>query len=212
MKKTVIWGVLLVLAGVYFLLSTLFNLPAAIFLLFLGVAFLAVRCITGRYGYTIPGSLLAALGLGLTLQHYLPFTTSGAALTLLCLSLGFLVMHLIDFRRMGNWPLIPALVLFLVSALLFVTTDPALRHLLEPYFPYLLPVVLILLGVIFLLRALFKGRQGDAPAGNAPRQERREEQVPPCDYYMPPKAEPTTQRPEPQPEPQPSEEEKTKEP
>ncbi len=156
MKKQVLWGILLLLAGAYFLLAALFDLPGGIFLVFLGLAFLLARLVSGRAGLTIPGCLLFWLGAGQTLQHYFGLTNSEAAVFFLSLSLGFLFIHILDFKKLGNWPLIPALALFVAGAALIVIQDPYLYNMLKPYFSYIVPCALIVVGAGILISGLVR--------------------------------------------------------
>ncbi len=156
MKKQVLWGILLLLAGAYFLLAALFDLPGGIFLVFLGLAFLLARLVSGRAGLTIPGCLLFWLGAGLTLQHYVNLTSSDAAVVFLSLSLGFLFIHILDFKKLGNWPLIPALALFVAAAGLIVIQDRFLYDMVRPYFSYIVPCALIVVGAAILVSGLVR--------------------------------------------------------
>lgn len=162
MKKYVVPGVLLILAGLYLLLDVFFQFPAFAFVIAIGLGFLLCRAITGYAGLTIPGCILLCLGTGLTLQFYFPFLGGAFPIMVLSLSVAFLLIHILDFRRLGNWPLIPAAVLFVVSALILINTNHALMQYIRPFAPYILPAALILLGLAFLVSAV--GRKGKEPA------------------------------------------------
>lgn len=188
MKKYVIPGVLLILIGLFALANMMFHLPGVTFLCLLGIAFIIVRLISGKHDFMIPGSILFCLGLGLTVLHYFPGIgnfAGTAAIILMSIALGFLMMHLCEFKRIGNWPLIPAFILFVIAVLIFMLGDTAMRALIAPYEMYIFPGLLILLGIFFLLRALVKGTQHDAPT-QTHSEPNAYDNVPPHAYYQPP--------------------------
>lgn len=174
MKKYVVPGLICVLLGLFLLINTLVDLPGTVFLLVIGLAFLIARVVTGAYGLSIPGWILSCLGLGMTLREYFPVMGQMFPIMLLSLSLAFLMIHITEFRRIGNWPLIPASILCGLGLLMFIASNRAIVEFLRPYLGYILPAVLILLGLVLLIRALIEKRnppqaaQWSPPAGNAP--------------------------------------------
>ena len=91
--------------------------------------------------------------------------------TPLALSLAFFLVHICEFRRIGNWPMVPALVLLAFAVLFFLMLTPSVNDVLKPYYGTILPLILILVGVCILVR----GARGNR------RERRRAEEAQPGD-------------------------------
>ena len=114
MKKYVTPGIVLILAGLYFLLGALpgVNLPEGTFFVLVGLGLLIGRLTTGKCGFTISGFIVLCLGAGWMAADLLILPGKYASVvTPLALSLAFFLIHICEFRRIGNWPIIPALIL-----------------------------------------------------------------------------------------------------
>ncbi len=154
MKKLVLPGALLLLAGVYLLLSRLpgIDLPMGSFLALMGAGFLVVRAVTRKYGWSFAAFPLLGLGLSWVVVWLLHLGSAYiAAATLLGLALAFFLIQICEFRKVGNWPVIPACILLIggLAALTFVM--PNLRSMLRGVKDYILPTSLILLGFVLLI-------------------------------------------------------------
>ena len=70
MKKYVTPGIVLILAGLYFLLGALpgVNLPEGTFFVLVGLGLLIGRLTTGKCGFTISGFIVLCLGAGLFME------------------------------------------------------------------------------------------------------------------------------------------------
>ena len=175
MKKYLVPGLILILAGVYFLIEALpgVSLPFGAFFALVGAALLVGRLFArGKYGLSIAGFLLLCLGLAWALLDLLSIGNQYVMVaTPLALSLAFFLVHICEFRRIGNWPMVPALVLLAFAVLFFLMLTPSVNDVLKPYYGTILPLILILVGVCILVR----GARGNK------RERRRAEEAQPGD-------------------------------
>lgn len=157
MKKYVTPGIVLILAGLYFLLGALpgVNLPEGTFFVLVGLGLLIGRLTTGKCGFTISGFIVLCLGAGWMAADLLMLPGKYASVvTPLALSLAFFLIHICEFRRIGNWPIIPALILLCVGGGLLILFTPGLNALLKPYYGTIFPALLILVGICLLVRGI----------------------------------------------------------
>ncbi|MGI5884817.1 MAG: hypothetical protein ACOX83_07635 [Candidatus Spyradocola sp.] len=162
MKKAITPGLILIVAGLYFLVDALpgVDLPGSAFFLAVGLALLVARLTTGLWGLSIAGFVVFCLGAGWTALALLNVPGMyGIVATLLSLALAFLLIHICEFRRIGHWPLIPALILLVFGVFFFLVLTPEINALLRPYYGLILPVVLIALGVWLLVRGMRRARR-----------------------------------------------------
>ncbi|MGN1249216.1 MAG: hypothetical protein ACI4XW_03985 [Candidatus Spyradocola sp.] len=163
MKRYVVPGLILILTGVFFLVEALpgVDLPFGAFLALLGAAMLIGRvCSRGRYGLSISGFLLLCLGLSWTLLNVLDIPGKYVIVaTPLAVSLAFFLVHIFEFRRVGNWPMIPALALLAFSVVFFLILTPEVNRMLKDYYAMILPAILILIGIGILIRGAGRGRR-----------------------------------------------------
>ncbi len=189
MKKYFAPGLILIVAGLYFLIDALpgVALPGSAFLIAVGLALLIARLATRRCGFSIAGFVVLCLGLGWTAMELLALPGAyGIVITLLALALAFLLIHICEFRRIGNWPLLPALILLFFGALFFLVLTPEISAVLRPYYGLIFPVVLIGLGVWLLMRGLLRDRRKkQAARAQAAAQAQPEVPVPPEDPAQP---------------------------
>ena len=144
MKKYVTPGIVLILAGLYFLLGALpgVNLPEGTFFVLVGLGLLIGRLTTGKCGFTISGFIVLCLGAGWMAADLLVLPGKYASVvTPLALSLAFFLIHICEFRRIGNWPIIPALILLCVGGGLLILFTPGLNALLKPYYGTIFPAL-----------------------------------------------------------------------
>ena len=189
MKKYFAPGLILIVAGLYFLIDALpgVALPGSAFLVAVGLALLIARLATRRCGFSIAGFVVLCLGLGWTAMELLALPGAyGIVITLLALALAFLLIHICEFRRIGNWPLLPALILLFFGALFFLVLTPEISAVLRPYYGLLFPLLLIGLGVWLLLRGLLRDRRRKRAArAQAAAQAQPEDPVPPSEPVQP---------------------------
>lgn len=162
MKKYITPGLILILAGLYFLVDALpgVDLPGSVFFLTVGLALLIARLTTGRYGLSIAGFVVFCLGAGWSAMELLKLPGMyGIVATLLSLALAFLLIHICEYRRIGHWPLLPALILLVFGVLFFLVLTPEINEILRPYYGLIFPVILIALGVWLLVRGALRGRR-----------------------------------------------------
>lgn len=175
MKKYLVPGLILILAGVYFLIEALpgVSLPFGAFFALVGAALLVGRLFArGKYGLSIAGFLLLCLGLAWALLDVLSIGNKYVMVaTPLAVSLAFFLLHICEYRRIGNWPMVPALVLLAFAVLFFLMLTPSVNDVLKPYYGTILPLILILIGVCILVR----GARGNK------RERRRAEEAQPGD-------------------------------
>lgn len=120
-------GMLLVGAGAFWLVSRLgmgaLEIEAGMILLTIASVFFFFGFWRRIYGLIIPGSILAGLSVGVTFAD----VTEGVSV-LWGLSLGFLAIYALGstlFRVRNSWPMIPAVILFAVGAIVAVANLPA---------------------------------------------------------------------------------------
>ena len=170
MKKYVTPGIVLILAGLYFLLGALpgVNLPEGTFFVLVGLGLLIGRLTTGKCGFTISGFIVLCLGAGWMASDLLVLPGKYASVvTPLALSLAFFLIHICEFRRIGNWPIIPALILLCVGGGLLILFTPGLNALLKPYYGTIFPALLILVGICLLVRGIAHSHRAPKPQQNA---------------------------------------------
>ena len=90
-----------------------------------------------------------------------------SVVTPLALSLAFFLIHICEFRRIGNWPIIPALILLCVGGGLLILFTPGLNALLKPYYGTIFPALLILVGICLLVRGIAHSHRAPKPQQNA---------------------------------------------
>lgn len=156
MKKYLMPGLILILTGVYFLIEALpgVSLPSGAFFMLIGAALLIGRlCRRSKYGLTIAGWITFCLGYSWVLMDLLHIDGKYTMVaTPLALSLAFFLTHICEYRRLGNWPIVPALVLLAFSTFFFLLLTPEVNKMLLPYYGTILPLLLIVIGVLLLLR------------------------------------------------------------
>lgn len=170
MKKYVTPGIVLILAGLYYLLGALpgVNLPEGTFFVLVGLGLLIGRLTTGKCGFTISGFIVLCLGAGWMAADLLMLPGKYASVvTPLALSLAFFLIHICEFRRIGNWPIIPALILLCVGGGLLILFTPGLNALLKPYYGTIFPALLILVGICLLVRGIAHSHRAPKPQQNA---------------------------------------------
>lgn len=158
-RSKILIGIIFILLGIYFLLINLGlwkGVAGNLFLVVLGVAFVAAFYISGRaVGFLIPGFILSFLGLVLALlqsglvdeKKYWPLIITSVALAFIC-------VYLLGTRKEELWPLVSGIVLLILSGLLFATTFGLLDWDFWSLLGYFWPIVLIFLGIWILLRPL----------------------------------------------------------
>ncbi|MHB1135141.1 MAG: hypothetical protein ACYC4L_22440 [Chloroflexota bacterium] len=153
----VVAGGVLITMGTLALVGQLLpnTVAGPLFLLMVGLAFLAWGLFARQAGLLIPGSIISGLGVGVaTLEAYesqLPAPADGGVV-LLGLALGFAGVTVLTTPFAGRthwWALIPASIIGLVGTALIASVEvgPALVLLKQVW-----PLFLILVGVALLLR------------------------------------------------------------
>lgn len=152
---SVVFGLLLVFAGIFFLASNFGVLRGENFLIFLGLAFVVSYYFTGRQvGLLVPGFVLIALGSFFSLQHLWWFRPrqSGGWLFIF-LGLAFAMVFIVDSVGRPHptvWPLFPGAGLLVFG--LIVTATEVLPRAFWHFTGTWWPALLILLGLAILLR------------------------------------------------------------
>ncbi|HET7768922.1 MAG TPA: head GIN domain-containing protein [Chloroflexota bacterium] len=114
-------GVLLIACGALLLIGQLTTLPGSVFLGTLGLAFLAARLFTGRYGFAVPAGLLLALAAFVFYTERwseLAGTPATGGWFFLSMAAGFAAVYAIGGRPAALWPAFPAVALAAVGILL----------------------------------------------------------------------------------------------
>ncbi len=189
MKRGVLAGSVLILFGIYILLSQLFHIPEGLGLVFLGAFFLVLRFSLKRlYGFTIAGCLVMAVGLSNVLEslgvlnaYHLGFLSG--SITLFLLAIAFFTIHILEHPRIGNWPIIPGVCLLIIGGIALISEIPGLYLRLSNLAWLIVPLVLICSGAAMLLSGMRRragrgdgwappppqpGPQGEPPRDEAP--------------------------------------------
>ena len=147
-------GLLLIALGAALLVAMTTGIGGEIVVLMLGGGFLIAYVATRSYGLLIPGAILTGLGTGIVV------TSQGGPdeAVVLGLGAGFLAIAVVDVVVDGArggwwWPLIPGGVLTTVGASTLVGAQHIGR--------YVVPAVLIVIGVALLLRGRPKRREAE---------------------------------------------------
>lgn len=153
-RRVAVGGIVLVLLGLFFLLSNFFpGERGSSFLLLVGVAFLAGYLLGGRNArFLIPGGIVSGLGLGVYLENWLPRSESGGVV-LLGLGLGFVAIWLLE--RGQRWALIAGGVLAAIGAL--ALSGQLVRWDVGTWWP----AVLVLVGLWLLFRRAWAAGRKD---------------------------------------------------
>lgn len=148
--RPVLGGAILIAIGAAFLLQAV---PAtapyvgALLFVFLGLAFaLAYALGTRVFAYLLPAGVLLGFGIGLLVPDLLSLRGDIAApIFLFTLGVGLVVVYLLAPNR--RWPLVPAAILALISAVGYF--QPALIP--PPVRPFILPLILIGVGAYLVV-------------------------------------------------------------
>lgn len=144
-------GVLLIAVGAAIAAITWFQVGGEIIVPTIGVIFLVAYAATRNYGFLVPGGILTGLGAGIVVQSAL--STEGSPVPILLgLGLGFVAIWVVDemVAQAANrwWPLVPGVGLVLIGGGYWVGGQRAL----DTLGPYIVPLVLVALGLWLLLR------------------------------------------------------------
>lgn len=154
MKSRLFFGIVLILAGVLWLVKPHIELSGGTFLAGLGLLFLLVWILFSKYGFLVPAGILLGLGTGLWSSRMAGEGT-GRVLFFLCFGSGFLLIFLLDRLKRSKsplWPLIPGGVLGGIGGYMAAEQQGWIPPGLAAYLKYLWPVLLIVLGLTLLIR------------------------------------------------------------
>jgi hypothetical protein len=151
-------GLLLIGLGAFLAVILLTDLGGEVIVISVGLVFLAAYAATRTYGLLIPGGIVTGLGAGILIES----AGGPSGSVVLGLGAGFLAIALIDVlvspgREAWWWPLIPGGILTLVGA-----SDTAGW---EDTGAFVVPAVLIVVGVLILLR---RGPSDQTPPAQPP--------------------------------------------
>lgn len=174
MKKGLIPGLLLIILGIYILIEQFFHLPDGLGMVFIGAGLMIVRVIRGKgFVYTLAGCLCMALGANTVIEsteflRYVNAEFLENSTLLFLLAIAFFALHVLEYRSVGNWPIVPGVCLLIVAVVVMLAGNPLLFSRVWQ----LWPVALICVGAVMLTRMFHRGkwREGDA----APREEYRD--------------------------------------
>ena len=154
-KRSVFVGLLLVLVGIYILLAQLARLPDGMALVFIGAGLLAARGMRRRgFVLTLIGCLAVSLGLSDVIDstRFLALVRAEFlvdAVPLFLLSIAFFALHIVEYRSIGNWPLVPGTVLLLTGGAVLLAGNPVWLHRVWQ----LWPIALVCVGAAMLTKA-----------------------------------------------------------
>jgi hypothetical protein len=144
------WGLMLIALGAILLVEQygLFRVPGWAFLGAIGLVFAAAYAMTRNHGMLIPAGVLLGLAAGIAVEG--DGNRMNGSGVLGGLGLGFVAIYAVDWlmtRSRQWWPLIPGLILVVLSGLLWTGNKDLLQ-----LFGNLWPLGLIALGVYVLYR------------------------------------------------------------
>ena len=154
MKSRIFFGIVLILAGVLWLVKPHIELSGGTFLAGLGLLFLCLWMFFSKYGFLVPGGILLGLGVGLWTGRTAG-EGAGRILFFLCFGAGFILIVLLDRVKRSKsplWPLIPGGVLTGIGAYMAAERQGWIPPGMVIYLKYLWPVLLILLGLYLLFK------------------------------------------------------------
>ena len=194
-RKYIIPGLLLIFAGLYFLIAALpgILMPKGLFFIAIGAALLVSRLFARkRYGLTIAGFLLLWLGTGRLMLDVLHIGAQYALVSVpLSIALAFFMTHIFEYRRIGNWPMIPGLILLGFAVMFFLILTPSVNAILKPYYGTILPLLLIILGIVVLIRGAKRNKKAVQQPIEVKFEPAEENNVPsPDQWAQPPVEEP----------------------
>ncbi len=161
-------GGLLIILGLFFLLSNLGIFRGEWLLLILGGGFLGVYLVSGKtadsrnVGFLIPGCILIMLGFFVLLEATLKQWGIEGYFFFSFIGMAFILVYLIHNRQLSdasegrrNWPLYPGLSLFGFTLFLFVVTrlDTGIGRM---FLNNLFPIGLLIAGAIILIKSYSK--------------------------------------------------------
>jgi hypothetical protein len=166
---------LLLLLGVYLLLGQFFDMPDGFGLLFIGVFLILLRIALWRaYGLTIAGCIVIAVFLnevvdstGVLRLLRLDFLQDSAFFILLALA--FFVIHIAEYRHIGNWPIVPGLCLLAVAVVITLRG----RYIVDLW--RLWPLVLVCIGASMLFGGV-KRRAGRLEEAEEDKEDEEDEE------------------------------------
>jgi hypothetical protein len=161
-RKNVIFGSILVIAGLYIALNTLGLLPGFNYLYLLSAGFIAAYLLFDKnLGFLIPGCILGAIALFSTAQSMI--SGLDGSWFIVFLATGFLaifLIHTLHVRKVSwgerYWPLFPAASLLLIGSFIILVEKDLLRIDLEhlKYLNLIFPAAAVITGVIILARSI----------------------------------------------------------
>lgn len=160
MKRSgLVWGILLVLAGLFALAVQWMDLGGESIILLMGIGFFVVYIATRKPGWVIPAMLLVCIGLGVLLTERFVLPIPESVLVIALLALAFFLMHPFVYRKQGNWPLFPGITLLAVALIAYMAEDRMLAHAVWHFVDRYWPAGLIVLGLWIILAQALRPRK-----------------------------------------------------
>lgn len=160
MRKNLLPGIVLILAGLYLLIDQFVPLSYGFGVAFVGLALLSVRMVRGPRGFTIAGSIVLLSGLAMALADMELLSRDLTAVAVVgLLAVSFFLMHILDYQRLGHWPIIPGLCLLGVAVLVYFYGYDRLPSTLWGWIRQFWPVALICAGAATLAGVMGNSRR-----------------------------------------------------
>jgi hypothetical protein len=70
------------------------------------------------------------------------------------MGMAFLNIYMINYKEIGKWPIFPAVILIVFGFMIYSGKSPI--KLLFGVVPSIIPVVLIVIGIVFILKSVIK--------------------------------------------------------
>lgn len=130
-------------------------LSAAIFII-PGIIFMTLYFSRRKSAFLITGSILSWFGLFIVLAGIPKLDGLAGSLFFICMGLAFLNIYIIDYKEIGKWPIIPAVVLMLLGFMIY--SGKSLR-LFFGVLPSIIPIILIIIGLVIIIKSLIGKNQ-----------------------------------------------------
>lgn len=149
-------GILLITIGIFLFLNSFDLISNHVFLYLLGAGFLASYLMLGarkhyrNIGFLIPASILIAIALFSDLQRISFINNLGGGIYFILLGFSFLVIliHSSAFRE-WDWPIYPGSILIIFGLLIVLIDNSNFINKIK-YLNYIIPLVIIAVGIFFL--------------------------------------------------------------
>lgn len=152
-------GLILIFLGLFILLEKINVINGYFILPFIGVFLIILYFAYKRSGFFISGIILLFLGIG-EVAATIPALQSvpESSMVLLFFGLSFLFIHIFEYKRYGNWPLIIGLIIIAIAVLVYLVKNNIIDYNVINAIQIYWPALLIVFGAVVIIRGILKKR------------------------------------------------------